>query len=411
MNDAGGEQFLVDTVDAINSARDEAGNRLFVALVDREMERGEYWRGVLYNWMLLCDAAVVLIDGGSTRSTWVPREAMVFRWRKELDPSFHLLLVLRGVGKNILKQPPFCEMGLDDLNYEETVDPGAVVGALRRIAMPSCDIRLAELAQHLGVTPSNPQRFDPVKDLLDLRIHPFLAAFAAERAVAASLLGFGFREQPRKNGPFNPCAQALWQFSRWLEQGKLCQIFETVCTYWVDRAAAAGLFRGFEQHRVVAVRVHVERDDWAQRAVTDHMGQAYSQKPRVCQLKHIEPVTRTAGMADEFSYARARVRTVLWHLMHRPGEPGDADQASIDATFRRRDDLFLWAAETDQIRLEHLVQVQRQMPYLRVLYLYASDSCRGAPGVHYVEPEMDESTETAASVEIDTAYTYIGDKL
>jgi hypothetical protein len=95
--------FVEEVYKAIDAATDVNGNARFVALVDRKLKEG-FWRPVLYNWMVLCDAAVILIDRAAPESIWLPREAMVFRVRKEVDPNFHVIPVLRGVTKAIFRE-------------------------------------------------------------------------------------------------------------------------------------------------------------------------------------------------------------------------------------------------------------------------------------------------------------------
>src|SRR5438067_2035762 len=105
----GARDFVRDAAASIDAAADANGNPLFTALVDTKLKDG-FWRPVLYNWMVLCDAAVILIDSDSPESVWLPREAMVFRLRKELNKDFPIIPVLRGVTKEIFQSKAFVDL-------------------------------------------------------------------------------------------------------------------------------------------------------------------------------------------------------------------------------------------------------------------------------------------------------------
>jgi hypothetical protein len=83
--------------------------------------------------MVLCDAAVILIDRAAPESIWLPREAMVFRVRKEIDPNFYVIPVLRGVTKAIFSTAAFVELGLNDLEYGEEATSRNIVTKLQTL--------------------------------------------------------------------------------------------------------------------------------------------------------------------------------------------------------------------------------------------------------------------------------------
>jgi hypothetical protein len=395
--------FLNQILEIIRSAKDAEGNPAFLALVDRDLTGGDQWRPVLYNWMLLCDAAIILLDPSSTSSRWVPREAMVFRWRQQVDPGFRVIPVLRDVTKDIFDDPAFREMGLGELNYENAADTAGIVAALD-VVKPSCDKRLGELANSLAV--AEPDRFLPARPLLGLDVHRFLTAFRPERAVAASLLGYGFRQGPfPPSNQYHPAAQALSQFD-WLDKAKVQKIFGLLCPYWVDRAAAANLYRALRVGTVIALRLNLTHYDWPARAVNAYIRQACSQGPNY-RLEHIEAVTRTVGLKGELTYARQCARNVLWTMVTHRHDIENYDQGRVDNALKNRTgSVFLWASDEDHIKLEHLIQIQSEMPYLRIIYLCATEAYRSLPGVYYVVPELDPDVERDASSDLDSAISY-----
>ena len=58
-------------------------------LVDMdEIRPGHEWCAVLYDWLAVCDAAVILLNREALRSAWVRRETNVLLWRRAVNPAF-----------------------------------------------------------------------------------------------------------------------------------------------------------------------------------------------------------------------------------------------------------------------------------------------------------------------------------
>ena len=225
-HNAESRMFLDELIDALRIEKDQAGNRIFEVLVDRDLTAGQPWRGPLYTWMLLCHAAVLLIDKNTPDTTWVPREAMIFRWRKELDKSFDLLPVLRGVGKSILSESPFKEMGLEDLGFIAEDGTAPIVNALKKDVASWSDRRLKKLENLLKLNEN--AAYEEAQEILALGDEwGFLKAFQPHRSIAATLLGLGFRKGPfRPDAVDHPSARALKTLSDLLAAGRVERICE-----------------------------------------------------------------------------------------------------------------------------------------------------------------------------------------
>ena len=79
------------------------------ALVDMDrLKPGDDWCVVLYQWLAMCDAAVVLFGRKALASPWVRREVDILLWRHALSPSFRVVpALLGGVDRNDLKANGF----------------------------------------------------------------------------------------------------------------------------------------------------------------------------------------------------------------------------------------------------------------------------------------------------------------
>ena len=82
-------------------------------LVDTdEIPLGQEWCAVLYEWLAVCDAAVVLLNHKALESFWVRREINILLWRRALNRSFQVIPALLGeVRSDDLKAA-----GLDEIN-------------------------------------------------------------------------------------------------------------------------------------------------------------------------------------------------------------------------------------------------------------------------------------------------------
>lgn len=68
------------------------------ALVDeRRFEAGDLWRPILYRWLGIADAAVLLLSRQGLSSAWVRKEATVLMWRRDLGSGVKVVPVLLNI--------------------------------------------------------------------------------------------------------------------------------------------------------------------------------------------------------------------------------------------------------------------------------------------------------------------------
>jgi hypothetical protein len=266
------------------------------------------------------------------------------------------------------------------------------------------------------IEPSILQTFlEDSRDLLDLEPNPFAAGIRTKRAIAASLLGYGFRKGPLKAaGEMFPSAKAL----RILAQNggkrdEVREISQAIRFYWVDPLASvkllsAGKVRG-SNVKVIAIRMNIERKIWPQQLVNDYFAQAYSQdRHRSYDLLRVEPLSMQMGRSSERAELMERIRAALWKFANRLEEDRSASENTfLEEAFRGREgEIFCWFVQSDPVKIDQLVEMQREFPYLRMVYLCFDDSCRSREDVEFLEPSLVEKAEKEAMSEIETSMLY-----
>jgi len=401
--------YLDRLIAALEEEKDESDNRVFDVLVDRYLEEGQLWRGPLYSWMLLCDSAVMLIDKDSPDTTWLPREAMIFGWRRQLDPSFFLLPVLLGINKSIFEKPAFRDMGIGDIDYVASADPAKIVQILKKRVPCSADRRLARMKDFLKR--SGESALEDALGILALGPNwSFLTRFDKGGTVAATLIGLGFRKGPfRQDQPDHPSARALRALSDWLDGGHKRRILQDLGSYFVTAEIGADIFHATKQKKVIALRVsRGEISGWPDRFIKSHLVEAFSQNVAYQPTAvRIAPLTPANGMDDELTCIRNAIRRGVWP------EGAAADgvwTVEHEERFQHRcaagaalPEYFCWAMDRDPVRLETLVQVQQEMPYLRLIYLWTGEACPDHDAVYCLRKNLDPKDEKSALDETDTA--------
>jgi hypothetical protein len=413
------EKFLTELEAMLKDQRGADQELLFMPFVDRDLEPGAPWRGVLYNWMSVCDIAVILLDEQTKNSQWVPREATIFVWRQHLDSSFKVLpILLDGIDKKILFEPPFQDLGLNDVGFKQCAHAAEVVEALRAEKKPQNNRRLSRLEGKIGkIESSILQTFlEDSHELLDLEPTPYAAAVRTKRAIAASLLSYGFRKGPLKeSGQTYPSAKALRVLA--MNGGKLEQvreISEAIRFYWVDPLASVKLLsaksRRADHVKVIVIRLNIESNVWPQDVIHDYFAQAYSQdKVRPYDLIRVEALSIQSGYADERLELRERIRSALWSFAHQSGEARSAtDNTWIDQVFKDREgEVYCWFVQSDGVKIDLIIDMQKEFRYLRMVYLCFDESCLCRKDVDYLEPPLVEKLEQEAMLEIATSMTYL----
>lgn len=407
--------FVEEVYKAIDAATDVNGNARFVALVDRKLKEG-FWRPVLYNWMVLCDAAVILIDRAAPESIWLPREAMVFRVRKEVDPNFHVIPVLRGVTKAVFDTPAFVELGLNDLQYAEEATSRDIVTKLQTLlTTDSPHPKVGKLERLLRWPPEDSTRFDEARRLLDFDERTWFSTFSPEREIAARLLGYGFRKGPfGVNGCEYPGAYAIGAMKNTMPEGQERKIADMLAGYWVDRAAGAALYSALRHDMgLIALRMNLpEETGWPRQLWSSYLTEACSDGMLgVPKNWEVPPVSLTAGSADDYAESQGRIYQVIWKgLNPQDGDkvPNESDRATIRQTCAEVPGrIVVWAHEAAQINADHLIRIRTEIKGLRIVLLCSDDRLREKDQVHYLEPELTKEAEQTARREQNVAKALI----
>lgn len=404
----GARQFVRDVAAAIDAASDEQGKPLFTALVDTKLREG-FWRPVLYNWMVLCDAAVIVIDSDSPESVWLPREAMVFRVRKEMNRDFPIVPVLRGVTKEIFQTRAFADLGLNDLQYSEEATAETIVDKLKTMVPGfSAPKAVGRLAKLLKWPPDDPTRFDEARQLLDFEERTWFTTFSGEQEIAERLVGYGFRRGPFTAGgrPF-PGARAIAALMLTMPEGNSRKIFDVLSPYWVDPSAGARLYRSlWGGTGVTALRMKLaDQTGWPKQFWSCYLQHASSDRTNPPQNVELPLDDRGMGTAqDPLEESRQRVYGALWReALGRRGEPNaTTDRKTIrDLCRDLPQEHVLWVHPDAQILPEHLIAIQNELPGLRIVLLCLDDRLKEMGQVHYIDCE--EDTESSAFAELNAA--------
>lgn len=218
--------------------------RDYQVLVDAEVLRpGEEWRSVLFHWLAVCDAAIVLLNQQALTSAWVRREVNILLWRRLLGAPVYVVPVLIDVTVGDLKAN-----GLDELVPLHVVrhSPGDPVDA-------TVDKIMAEFAE----LPPGHSRCDPMGKWIDRIAHYLDKIDPAKRAELESVaraLGvcdedLGQVRAPNGGSHFlayqlldrghdGRLPLVMGELAPWLGDEPLERLLREVVPTWVDGAAA-----------------------------------------------------------------------------------------------------------------------------------------------------------------------------
>jgi hypothetical protein len=161
---------------------------------------------------------------------------------------------------------------------------------------------------------------------------------------------------------------------------------------------------------VIAIRLNIESNVWPQDVIHDYFAQAYSQdKVRPYDLIRVEALSIQSGYADERLELRERIRSALWSFAHKSGEARSAtDNTWIDQVFKDREgEVYCWFVQSDGVKIDLIIDMQKEFRYLRMVYLCFDESCLCRKDVDYLEPPLVEKLEQEAMLEIATSMTYL----
>lgn len=240
--------FLDRLYKALVQARNNDGKEAFEILLDQEtFITGEKWREVNREWVLTCDAAIVLLSEAATQSNYVKHEVTLLQERRQYHPNHLMLLPVSfpPVTEEHLKK----EMGPQQISERQ----------IRRLTETNEDEILEELLSHLRLLPQRiPQhkieedlfsffcysfRDEELKKMSDaLKIGSLLAGAQIDRAqmIVRALLGV---EADSNALRFQRLHTVLDELSlKQLDQGQRAQVLDLIFPFcWVNAEAAGKL--------------------------------------------------------------------------------------------------------------------------------------------------------------------------
>jgi TIR domain len=157
---AGDPRFLNRLYQTLKQARNNDGTEAFEVWLDQEdMWIGEQWRIRIDEWVLTCDAAIVLLSEAATRSEYVKYEVTLLQQRTQSHPNHMMLL-------------PVCFPEVTDENLKDRMGPQQIAETqIRRLTETNEDEVLDELLSLLRRLPQRAPHHQIEKELFQIFCH------------------------------------------------------------------------------------------------------------------------------------------------------------------------------------------------------------------------------------------------
>lgn len=381
-------------------------------LMDRiTLVSGARWRPEIYSWMLLAHVGIVLLSPSAKRSRWVPREAMILRWRKEMDSAFSLHLVLApGFGIPDLNQGAYRDLGLSDINASSSDDLTSLLHELSNATSLPEDLIPRRIREVLLPVYS---QLDEGRKQRASQFVPFqLSSWATELKqldlFAVQLAHYGLREAPPRglDKPTYPGVKALSAIKDAIGQELGQRLLEIMAPSWVDCAAAARVLaeaKRERQDRRVLVLTAAESLS-AEHYVTRGWSQDWDFIPYCLSLAELKPESKPTRLEDLRAALFETIRPVL-------RQPSQGDSKVVDELARKNlmgTPYFIYVVDNGRqsVSLEDLSLLQRDQPDAIYLWL----CCKRPnllPNCCLLRPVLRSSVERAGLSAYDNAYTII----
>jgi hypothetical protein len=142
VGDARAVGFLNRLYQTLVQVRNNDGSQAFEVLLDKEnLLIGEKWRAVNREWVLNCDAAIILLSEAATRSDYVKQEVTLLQERGQAHPNRLMLL-------------PVGFPGVTEEQLQERMAPQQITERqIRRLTETNEDEVLDGLLSHLRLLP------------------------------------------------------------------------------------------------------------------------------------------------------------------------------------------------------------------------------------------------------------------
>jgi hypothetical protein len=398
----------------------EADQNYNVLLDYEDLHVADEWRPELYSWMLVCDLAIIVVSHSvPSKSRWVPRESLVLRWRHQSDTGFQLCVVLvDGLTEDVLKQPPFDGIGLDDLQALKLNDKfqeiGRVIQEVNRLSAKTCpgDTEAARIEEVLKGDVLHEQRIQKAAECVALDLRTWAATFDPCRALAIRLAHYGFL----KNDSGRPGVDAVGVLEDALRKEQFYKLFGIMTPLWVDRSAAARLYQLVTRKTrgAIVLGCHGKQtpDHYISRAWSLKFGGRPAKYEMPAVIRHVdtmEPEGVESGRLAELkeSVYEACREEADENLQGLPLTA--AAKANIDEMFKTRIEdgkpAVLLCVPEQICTLDEVVALQQAMP--DIVFLYLGRDADVNPSVAVVSPELEPEVEKAAYKDVNAARKYL----
>lgn len=315
--------FLDSLYEKLVQARNDDGTEAFEVLLDKENFRlGETWREVNREWLLTCDAAIVLLTDAATYSNFVKWEVTLLLERRRSQPNHFMLL-------------PVCFPGVTEEDLKERMGPQQLAERqLGKLTETNEDEVLEELLSHLRLLPQRVPQHKIGENLLSFFCFSFAdeelkqisealaieSLFVAAQIDRAQMIVRALLEA--EADPFTLRFRRLHTVLDKLsarDHGQRLQVLEWVFPFcWVNAEAAGKL-------------PHVAARSPKTRAVAWARGWGLSEQMYLLRgycHPHATPIyvsNLDGGVSGKDSFLDHIISCLHWELLHGPRKGGDEE--------------------------------------------------------------------------------------
>ena len=376
-------------------------------LVDRlTLKSGARWRPEIYSWMLLAHSAVIILTDSAKKSRWVPREAMILRWREEMDKNFQLHIVLGGTFKiEDLSKGAYRDLGLNDINVVTDGDLTSMLAKLNSQSSPNSDklpLRLGEIFCDVYDKLAQDRRLE-ASECVGFDLGSWETQFKPLELFTVQLAHYGFREIPPrgKQTPEYPGVTALRKLRQGLEPATRQNILNVLAPAWVDYAAAAALR---EEARRSQYRLLVLTAGKA-RTFQHYLDQAWSQEwdgaPRCFALSEPLPDTKPTRLEE----LRAALFATLRSLMPADSQtwPELADYLKETSESHRPVFVYVLGSGTQSLSFKDVAMLRNDQPHIVFVWI-SQTRPSNPPDYQLIRPILRASVEAQAVKDYNRAH-------
>ncbi|MFF3379201.1 toll/interleukin-1 receptor domain-containing protein [Streptomyces sp. NPDC002680] len=340
---------------------------------------GDTWHPRLYEWLLECRAAVVLLNRSALASRWVHREVDILMWRHHFNPSF--LVLPAPIGDVVTKDMKLAGFGeLTSLQLARRVaaenasrDPADAVEAIVRAFPP---------------LPSQPDDDDPVQGWAE-DITAQLSQVRTMSRLARMGRALGLEDRHSAGGPVSDVScgflaaqmlhthdalrlrDAVAEVARHMDRTALDQLVQLVLPVWIDAASARRVLPAGERDRPRTVVLGVRSPDTGEY----YLGRAFCMDySRYCPIVVSAPSPGEEDPAEELQYRCERTIRARFGMTDREPLSSAARLPDCDTY------VVIFAEHCSLEETERVIDwLHGQLPWLHILLIPRDELTDGDP--------------------------------